>query len=198
MKLYTQKQAAEAAAALKKHAILAFPTDTVYGVGVLSGSLGDLNRLKQAKHRPETKPIPVMAARADMLAPIAVVDERARKIMDAFLPGPLTLILPLKDDVDRRFTNGMDTVAVRIPDDAFVLAMIEQAGAPLFVTSANLSGEPTALTTEDVLRSLKDIDGIVEGTCAQLQASTIVDCTGEELRILRPGPVSLEELNAAL
>lgn len=198
MKLYTQKQATEAAAALKKHAILAFPTDTVYGVGVLSGSLDDLNRLKQAKHRPETKPIPVMAASADMLAPIAVVDERARKIMDAFLPGPLTLILPLKDDVDRRFTNGMNTVAVRIPDDAFVLAMIEQAGAPLFVTSANLSGEPTALTTEDVLRSLKDIDGIVEGTCAQLQASTIVNCTGEELRILRPGPVSLEELNAAL
>ena len=167
MKEYTKNQVHEVACAFNEHKIIALPTDTVYGVGVKYGNLEDLERLKRAKHRPETKPIPMMVSNVE-------------------------------HSVDSAYTNGLSTIAIRIPDEKFILDVIDELNCPILVTSANQSGEKTALTSDDVYEQLPKIDGIVLGTCKALQASTIVDCTKEKLQILRPGPISLEELESVL
>lgn len=196
MKTFSQENIEEVIQAFNNHQILAFPTDTVYGVGVKFGNLDDLKRIKQAKNRVETKPIPVMVANMEQLKEIANLSDREENIISTFLPGALTLILPLKEGIDRAFTNGNETIAIRMPDDDFVLSVISKTG-PLFVTSANQSGNATSLTYDDALVELPNIDGIVFGTCKRLQASTIVDCTKENLVILREGPISLKELESA-
>ena len=194
MKIYTYKDVDSIVAAFQSHQILAFPTDTVYGVGVMYGSLEDLNRLKMAKHRPEEKPIPMMVSSVEQMKKVALIDEKTKKMIDAFMPGALTIVVRLKEGVSRKFTNGKDTIAIRMPDSSFVLDVIRRLDCPLMVSSANMSGEPTALTMEDALNQLPHIDGIVQGECKQLMASTIVDCTGPEFKILRPGPITEEML----
>ncbi len=195
MEIYTQNQKEEIVEAFKNHKVLAIPTDTVYGVGVLYGEIEDLNRLKHAKHRPENKAIPMMVANIEQMKRIAKVDGRTEKIVDSFLPGPLTLILPVQDDLNLGFTNGMKTVAVRIPDEPFILSIIEELNQALCVSSANVSGRPAAVSQKEAQENLPNIDGIIQGKCKQMQASTIVDCTQTELKILREGPISLEQLN---
>lgn len=196
MRTYSKEEINAVADALQNHKIIALPTDTVYGVGVMYGDLKDLQRLKNAKHRPETKPIPMMVSSIEHMELVAVVDERVKKIAEQFLPGALTLVLRVKEEVPAEYTNGLETIAVRIPDEPFILKVIDVLNTPLLVTSANQSGAKTALTSDDVFEQLPDIDGIVLGTCRALQASTIVDCTQEKLKILRPGPITLEQLEA--
>lgn len=196
MRTYSKEEINAVADALQNHKIIALPTDTVYGVGVMYGGLKDLQRLKNAKHRPETKPIPMMVSSIEHMEQVAVVDERVKKIAERFLPGALTLVLKVKDNVPKEYTNGLDTIAIRIPDEPFILRVIDELNTPLLVTSANQSGAKTALTSDDVLEQLPDIDGLVLGKCRALQASTIVDCTQEKLKILRPGPITLEQLEA--
>lgn len=198
MRTYSKEEINAVADALQNHKIIALPTDTVYGVGVMYGDLKDLQRLKNAKHRPETKPIPMMVSSIEHMELVAVVDERVKKIAEQFLPGALTLVLRVKEEVPAEYTNGLETIAVRIPDEPFILKVIDVLNTPLLVTSANQSGSKTALTSDDVFEQLPDIDGIVLGTCRALQASTIVDCTQEKLKILRPGPITLEQLEACL
>ena len=198
MRTYSKEEINAVADALQNHKIIALPTDTVYGVGVMYGDLKDLQRLKNAKHRPETKPIPMMVSSIEHMEQVAVVDERVKKIAERFLPGALTLVLKVKDNVPKEYTNGLDTIAIRIPDEPFILRVIDELNTPLLVTSANQSGAKTALTSDDVFEQLPDIDGIVLGTCRALQASTIVHCTQEKLKILRPGPITLEQLEACL
>ncbi|SUO04828.1 translation factor (SUA5) [Faecalicoccus pleomorphus] len=198
MRTYSKEEINAVAYALQNHKIIALPTDTVYGVGVMYGDLKDLQRLKNAKHRPETKPIPMMVSSIEHMEQVAVVDERVKKIAERFLPGALTLVLKVKDNVPKEYTNGLDTIAIRIPDEPFILRVIDELNTPLLVTSANQSGAKTALTSDDVLEQLPDIDGLVLGKCRALQASTIVDCTQEKLKILRPGPITLEQLEACL
>ena len=198
MRTYSKEEINAVADALQNHKIIALPTDTVYGVGVMYGDLNDLQRLKNAKHRPETKPIPMMVSSIEHMEQVAVVDERVKKIAERFLPGALTLVLRVKEKVPAEYTNGLATIAIRIPDEPFILKVIDVLNTPLLVTSANQSGAKTALTSDDVFEQLPDIDGIVLGTCRALQASTIVDCTQEKLKILRPGPITLEQLEACL
>ena len=198
MKIYTSDQCDEVVEAFKNHNVLAIPTDTVYGVGVLYGDIEDLNRLKHAKHRPETKPIPMMVSNVEQMKQIAKVDQRTEKLVKAFLPGPLTLILPVSDSLNLEFTNGKETVAVRIPDEEFILKVIDELNTPLCVSSANVSGKPAALSLKEVKENLPNIDAAVKGVCKEMQASTIVDCTQEELRILREGPIPLNQLTKSL
>ena len=197
MKQYTQDQIHEVAKAFKDHEIIAIPTDTVFNFAIFPTLLiysQYLHNLKHAKHRPETKPIPMMVSKLEQLEGIAIIDERTKVIAKHFLPGALTLVLPVDPRLDKSYNNGLETIAIRIPDEEFVLSLIDELDTPLLVTSANQSGAPTALKYEDVLEQLPNIDGIVLGKCRALQASTIVDCTKEDLKILREGPISLEEL----
>lgn len=198
MNTYKLDQIDEVVNGFKNHEIIAFPTDTVYGVGVMYGDLNDLDRLKNIKNRPETKPIPMMVSSIEEMKQIALVDERTEKIVKHFLPGALTLVLPVSKEVDSAYNNGLDTVAVRIPEQEFVLNVISKLKKPLLVSSANQSGKPTALTSDDVLSQLPNIEGLVLGKCKELEASTIVDLTKDELVILRQGPITLEELKSVL
>lgn len=198
MKMYTQDQLDQVVDAFQAHKVLALPTDTVYGVGVLYGDLADLDHLKHAKHRPETKPIPMMVSNLEQMKQIAKVDARTEKLVQTFLPGPLTLVLPVSETLDLAYTNGKKTVAVRIPDEPFVLAVIEKLGKSLLVSSANVSGKPAAVSYQEAMDNLPNIDGIIQGECKQLEASTIVDCTQDKLSILRPGPILLKELTNCL
>lgn len=198
MKQYNLDQVKEVAKAFNEHKIIAIPTDTVYGVGVKYGDLNDLYALKHAKNRPETKPIPMMVCDIDQMETIAYVNEAVRKIAKAFLPGALTLVLKKKEAVPEAYTNGMDTIAIRIPNVPFILELIQQLKSPILVSSANQSGQKTAVTFDDVFAQLPNIDGIVIGKCNAGQASTIVDCTREEIKVLREGPISLDEILAVL
>ena len=115
------------------------------------GDLDALHNLKHAKHRPETKPIPMMVSKLEQLEGIAIIDERTKLIAKYFLPGALTLVLPVDPRLDKSYNNGLETIAIRIPDEEFVLSLIDELDTPLLVTSANQSGAPTALKYEDVL-----------------------------------------------
>ena len=188
-RVLTKDKFEEIVQALHNDCILAFPTDTVYGIGVLCSSRTAAEKMKNAKKRPETKPFPVMVASLADLEAIAWLTDRERRLALRFMPGALTMVLKKKDVID----NGLDTVAVRIPNDLFALKLLERVG-PMYVTSANLSGEPACNTDAEVLR----IDLIVAGEAFSKTASTIIDCTGEELKLLRQGDLKIEDINKAL
>ncbi len=141
----------------------------------------------------------MMCDSLEMIREYAYVSEKAEKIVEKFTPGALTLIFRKKENVEDYVTKGKDTIGIRIPDDEFVLDLIEDLGRPLMVTSANISGDGALLKWEDVYASMKNkINGIVcedaRGECA----STIIDVTGDEIKLLREGPISLKEIEEAL
>ena len=183
---------------LKQKKVIAFPTDTVYGLGVIYDEEA-LAALKYSKGRPENKPIPTMVGSLAQMEEIAVLNEEAKKLVAAFMPGAFTMILKKKDSVADFVTNGMETIGIRMPQDDFVLELLRQVGSPMLVTSANLSGEATGLVDVQVLSQLDGrIDGSVLGEAGGKVASTIVDMTSGKLKILREGPISKAMLEAAL
>ena len=184
---------------LMEGALIAFPTDTVYGLGVIYDDEEALKQLKEAKGRPEEKPIPTMVASLQQMQTVAEVNEMAKKLVDAFMPGPLTLIMKKKPETPAYVTNGLDTIGVRMPDDAFTLALIRTCEKPLLVSSANKSGEATGIRDEQVLDQLDGaIDAIVMGEASGKLASTIVDVTKETFKIVREGPIQEEDIAAVL
>ena len=192
-RVLTKDKFAEIVQALHDDCIVAFPTDTVYGIGVLCSSTTAAERMKNAKKRPETKPFPVMVASLADLEAIAWLSERERRLALRFMPGALTMVLRKKEAI----ANGLDTVAVRIPNDLFALQLLEKVG-PMYVTSANLSGEPACNTDREVLEQLDGrIDYIVAGEAFSKTASTIIDCTGSEIKVLRQGDLRIEDINKA-
>ena len=179
---------------LKSGDIVAFPTDTVFGIGVIYNDGKAVEKMKEAKGRDASKPFPLMVADLKQLEEVAYVTDRERRIAQKYTPGALTLVLKRKDTVARESVNGFDTIAIRIPDDRFVLKLLKKAG-PMFVTSANISGEPAACNEKEVLRQLDGrIEAVVRGKAGTGVASTIIDCTGEELRCLREGTISYKEI----
>lgn len=170
--------------------VVAFPTDTVYGLAVIYENEEALEALKVSKGRPEDKPIPTMVSNMQQMERIAIMDEQAKALAKAFMPGAFTMILKKQPTLPAYLTNGFDTIGIRMPDDPFVLELIERCGTPLLVTSANLSGEETGIRDEQVLAQLDGrIDAIVLGEASGKTASTIVDLSKEEPVIVRSGPI---------
>lgn len=189
-----KKDLEETVELLKSGAVVAFPTDTVFGIGVIYNDAAAIDRMKKAKGRDASKPFPLMVADLKQLEEVAYVTDRERRIAQKYTPGALTLVLKRKDTVAKESVNGFDTIAIRIPDDRFVLKLLKKAG-PMFVTSANISGEPAACNEKEVLRQLDGrIEAVVRGKAGTGVASTIIDCTGEELKCLREGTISYKEI----
>lgn len=189
-----KKNLEETSCLLKSGAIVAFPTDTVFGIGVIYNDREAVERMKQAKGRDASKPFPLMVASVRQLEEVACLTDRERKIAHRFTPGALTLVLKRKDTVDKNLVNGFDTIAVRIPDDRYVLKLLRKTG-PMFVTSANLSSQPRANNEKEVLAQLDGrIEAVVRGKAKSGIASTIIDCTGERIRCLREGTLSFKEI----
>lgn len=175
---------------IQNNGLVAFPTDTVYGVGCLANSSKAIKQLFTAKIREREKSIPVLLGDMEQLSQIAeVIDPIVQRLAEAFWPGPLTLVVPKKQHLPMELSSSL-TIGVRIPDHPIALELIQRCG-PLATSSANLSGQPDALTAENVLFQLDGrIDAVVDGGAVLGGVpSTVVDCSGTEIRILREGPI---------
>ena len=198
MKRFKQSETDELAEILKNDGVISVPTDTVYGVCARIKSKNAYDNLVIAKNRPNTKPFPVMCANEEQIKSVAIVDEKAEKIIKNFMPGPVTLVLKKKPEVPAYVNNGLETIAVRMATSKVLEKLILKVGCPVFMSSANQSGEPTCKTLDEIERSCPNIDGILEGSLKFGQASTIVDCTCENINILREGPILKEQINDIL
>ncbi len=189
----------KALAVLQTGGLVAFPTDTVYGVGALAFNSAAVQAIYLAKARPVEKAIPVLIADpADLLKVCLVVPPLVARLAACFWPGALTLVVTKHPDLPEA-VSATDTVGVRIPDHPVARALLRVAG-PLAVTSANLSGQPSPSTAREVYEQLGGriaviIDG---GTTPGGVPSTVVDCVGAEPQVLREGPVTKQQIQSCL
>ncbi len=190
-----------AGAVIRAGGLVAFPTETVYGLGGNALDADASRRIYAAKGRPSDNPLIVHISDFSQVYMLAEdVPETARKLADAFWPGPLTMILPKSELVPETTTGGLNTVALRMPNHPAALGLIEQAGVPIAAPSANRSGRPSPTTAAHVF---EDMDGkipmILDGGEVEIGVeSTIVDLTGEAPMVLRPGYISREMLEQVL
>jgi L-threonylcarbamoyladenylate synthase len=186
---------------LRSGEVVAFPTDTVYGVGAHAFQPEAVAALYVVKNRPATKAIPILVAQIEDMKRVACqIPTIAWKLAERFWPGGLTLVLPRAVEVSPVVTAGGDTVAVRCPDHPVPLALVDAIGAPLAATSANLSGQPSPTSARQVAEQLGGrvpliIDG---GECPGGVPSTVVDLSASPPRLLRDGAISAGELNVLL
>lgn len=184
---------------LKAGGLVAFPTDTVYGVGALAFNQKAIESIYTAKDRPIEKAIPILIADIEDMEKVGVdVPQSAYRLAARFWPGPLTCIIPKQPTLPQA-VSATSTVGVRMPDHEIARTLLRAAG-PMAVTSANISGQPSPSTAEEVFAQLNGripliIDG---GPTPGGIPSTVVDCSTSELKILRKGPLSVEELLYAL
>ena len=190
-----------AADLIQKGELVAIPTETVYGLGANGLDEEAVAKIFQAKGRPQDNPLILHICGPEQIELLCHhIPQSAYDLAAAFWPGPLTLVLPARDVVPRRTTGGLDTVAVRCPDNAVTREIIRLSGVPIAAPSANISGKPSTTTAQHVLH---DHDGkiaaIVDGgPCRVGVESTIVDLTEERPRLLRPGGIGPEQLLAVL
>ena len=187
----------KAAEFIKNGGLVAFPTETVYGLGGDGLNSEAASKIYKAKGRPSDNPLILHINDQKMLHKIVNdVNSMAKKIMTAFCPGPITLILPKSDIVPSSVTGGLDTVAVRMPDNDIARELIRLSNTPIAAPSANISGRPSPTTAQAVYNDLHDrIDMILDGgACHFGVESTIVDCTEDVPIILRPGAITKEML----
>jgi L-threonylcarbamoyladenylate synthase len=194
-------QIKEASELLQKDEVVAFPTETVYGLGANAKSDEAVAKIFAAKGRPSDNPLIVHIAKYEQLEDIALeVSETAKRLIEHFWPGPLTLVVKKKPGLSEKVTAGLDTVAVRMPDHPVALALIQEANLPIAAPSANLSGKPSPTTARHVWEDLHDrIAGILDGgqTGVGLE-STVLDCTEKVPMILRPGGITKEQLEEVI
>jgi L-threonylcarbamoyladenylate synthase len=184
------------AAVLRRGGLAAFPTETVYGLGADATDARAVAAVFEAKGRPPDNPLIVHVAGLDGVVAIADITPLARSLFEAFAPGPLTLVLPSRGVLPDAVTAGLGTVAVRVPALALARGLIEAAGVPLVAPSANRSGRPSPTTWEAVRDDLDGrIDAVLMGdpTTVGIE-STVVDATGDVPVVLRPGAVTLADL----
>jgi L-threonylcarbamoyladenylate synthase len=190
-----------AAHMLRDGLTVAFPTETVYGLGANALDAEAVSQIFAAKGRPSDNPLIVHIAREQDLLPLVThIPDQARLCMERFWPGPLTLILPCTDRVPTTVTAGLSTVGIRMPDHDTALQLIAMAGVPLAAPSANRSGRPSPTTADHVLEDLSGrIAGVVDGGPAGVGVeSTVLDVTGDKPMILRPGGITREMLEEVL
>jgi L-threonylcarbamoyladenylate synthase len=190
----------EAIALLRTGEVVAFPTDTVYGLGALPGDEAAVRRLFTAKRRPPEKAIPILLADvADLLKVAANVSPPARRLVEAFWPGPLTVVVRRSPSFRSAADPDDDTVAVRVPAYEPARALIRRAGGALAVTSANTSGKGAVRTAEEVKRDLgRRIPLILDGgPTPGGTESSVVDCSRDRPRLVREAALSREQLERA-
>jgi L-threonylcarbamoyladenylate synthase len=192
----------EAAALLKEGKTVAFPTETVYGLGADARSDAAVEAIFAAKGRPSDNPLIVhIAAPAQLRDLAAAVPRAAELLIERFWPGPLTIVCPVKPGaVSARVTAGLSTVGVRLPSHPVAQALIEAAGCPVAAPSANRSGRPSPTRARHVLEDLDGrIAGVLDGgPCDVGVESTVVEFDGDEAIVLRPGGIGLDRLRAAV
>lgn len=199
--LQQSEEVRKAASLLKAGKLVAFPTETVYGLGAIATSDESVAGIFAAKGRPSDNPLIIhIGNRGQLEQWAAVIPESAQILMQKYWPGPLTLVLPHRHNLAGKVTAGLPTVGIRMPDHPVALALLNEVGIPVAAPSANRSGKPSPTTAEHVWRDLAGkIDAILDGGPAGIGVeSTIVDLSGEIPVLLRPGGITLEQLRETL
>jgi L-threonylcarbamoyladenylate synthase len=182
---------------LKNGGLVAYPTDTVYGLGACADNIQAVKRIYTVKKRPLNMPLPLLLADISWINRItSSIPAIARPLIERFMPGALTLVLPKSNSISDIVSGGKNTIALRVPAHPVAIALIKGTGSPVVGTSANISGHPSPLTAEEVKIQLgSSIDYIIDGgKCPGGTESTIVDVTGEIPVILRQGAITREEI----
>lgn len=190
----------EAADVIKRGGIVAFPTETVYGLGASALNEEACAKIFAAKGRPQDNPLIVHVADFDISPYVKYIPKKAQTLMEAFWPGPLTIIMPKSDLIPDRVTAGLDTVGIRMPENRTARKLIELSGVPIAAPSANLSGKPSPTTIEHCIDDLTGkVDMIIGGEhCTVGLESTIVEAGDDKVTILRPGGITYEMLQEAV
>ncbi len=198
---FSEESCERAGQILKDGGIVAFPTDTVYGLGAIYTDEAAVEKIFEAKGRDEGKPLSILVSDISQTELLAEeVTDDGRKLMEAFWPGALTLIFRCRKDISRRITAGGDTIGIRMPDCKETCDIISAAGAPLAAPSANISGRRSSVSADDVIEDLSGrIDMIVDGgICPVGVSSTVVDMTSKGVRILREGTITEQMIREVL
>lgn len=200
--LASPKAIARAAAHLKGGGVVAFPTETVYGLGADATSDAAVAAIYAAKDRPRFNPLIIHTAASTAAERLARFDNRAEHLADAFWPGPMTLVLPRRSDapISLLAMAGLDTVAVRVPAHPIARTLLQAVARPIAAPSANRSGEVSPTTAGHVRESLGDrVDMILAGGRSTVGLeSTVIDLTGEAAAVLRPGAVTAEMIETVI
>jgi len=188
----------ELAGALAAGGVVGVPTDTVYGIACRPDAAAALARVYTVKRRPEGMEIGLLAASAAQLEPLVEMPPVARRLAAAFWPGGLSLVLPAIPESGLAVPRVGTTLMVRVPAHPLLRELLERTG-PLAVTSANRHGEPACTTAAEVSERLAgELDAVLDGGRGDGRGSTIIDCTEDPPRVLRPGPVSFDQLRPHL
>ena len=185
---------------LLKHGVVAFPTETVMGLGVLYNDREAYDKLNQIKRRPEDKPYTLMVKSVDDLAKYGVINEVTQRVIDAFMPGSITILVPVKENsVPDYVTHNSNVIGMRVPTNLEAISLLEKVEIPLLVPSANRSGEKPALNSDEVKRIFGDeLDFVISGEAQNEVPSTIVDLTKEAVKVVREGPIDERDILDAI
>lgn len=196
----TEENLKRAGQLIKCGEIVAFPTETVYGLGANAFDVEACKKIYTAKERPADKPLTLHVATFEMIEQIAEINLAAEKLIEKFLPGPLTIILPKKNIVPDFVTCNSESVGVRFPNNTVAQDFIKIAGVPIAAPSANISGKNPPVTAQEVFENLSGrVEIILDGgKCDVGISSTIVDISTGELKILRQGKISAEFIEKVL
>lgn len=189
----------EASKLLANKEVIAFPTETVYGLGVIYNSKEAFDKLVKVKNRPDNKPFTLMCSNIKQIEEVAFLGDAARKIIAKFMPGEITLLLKPKPNVFEWVVLGSEKIGVRIPNHRIALDLIRLVGFPLLVPSANPSNEAPALDAEAVLNYFDGkIAGVIDAECNKQKPSTIIDLSDGEVKLIREGNISLNDIKKVL
>ncbi len=197
----TKQNITIAAETIKSGGLVAFPTETVYGLGANGFDSIAVARIFKAKNRPEFQALSLMLPDKSFVDKVAVIEnEKVTLMIEKFLPGPLTIVLPKKDSVPDIVTGGKKTVGIRIPNNSIALELLSLAETPVAAPSANLYGKPAPTTAEDVAKQLSDsIDIIIDGGKTDLGiASTIIEVVNNKFILLRAGGLSVKTIEKTI
>ena len=178
--------------------VVGFPTETVYGLAIVYDSKKAFDKLYEIKNRSINKPISMMVANKDILKSVAYVDENSQKVIDAFMPGAVTIILKAKEDLPYFVTFNQDTIGVRIPTNDVAINILKSVNKPLLVTSANISSEPSLIKANDVYNKFNGlISSLIDEDAINGVSSTVVDVRND-IKIYREGPISKNDIEKVL
>lgn len=198
MKVLDNSQLNIAANILKDGGLIAFPTETVFGLGVIYDNKSSYDRLISVKRRPPEKPFTLMCARVDDIEKYAYVNDKAKKLIKAFMPGQFTIILKAKEGLPPWAVSKEGMVGIRVPDFRLINELISKVEKPLLVPSANKSGEPPLTKDLDVIKVFEnEIDAIIKGESTSNVPSSIV-MVDDDIHIIRLGLISEEEIKGVL
>ena len=185
--------------ALNDHRVIAFPTETVFGLGVFYDDKEAYELLNKIKQRREDKPYTMMLSKVEDIEKYAFINEKYHKLIEKFMPGSLTILVKSKENVPNYVTHNTGVIGIRIPSNKEALELLEFIKKPILVPSANRADQKPALNEAEIKAIFKDeISVIVPGKISSGEPSTIIDLTGDVIKLIRKGPISLEELNLSL